>query len=720
MKSFDPEDAVPVLAGVVAVTALVLGAGVAVSLATPGSVLDTGGEVDEASHANPGSSGDAPDLAAVERYLSTRLVSGVQIDAESLSPGQINRTRAIINSTRYGTLLSQYSEVADGRGTADRASVYRDLRANQRAFVIAIDDYWQTHERYRTARDLEADGSDPVENGPVPDVEDPTRYLAHRLEANWSRVLRTYTALVPSYRRAMSATDRDFRDSIVSANVTRNDLRDAQEPVRDRELVVTETIASANRSFASFDAPLGITGRVTTDDGTAVANTTVRVLVPNRTVETRTGPDGRFELTYRPTLVSANATEIVVETVPETDTRYARSSWRIGVEIRHHTPAVGVRARPDGVRFAEALRVTGNVGPNGTAAPGIPYVVTVDGTVLAHRTTGPGGRIDASAPLPADASVGDRPVRVATLLKGRALAPATGRTTVRVNESEARLTAAVEDTRGETLRVSGRLASESGDPVAEQRIDLAVDGTRVGTTLTGADGRYETNVVVPAGTVGSGPLAALRSEGEQVNVTASYDDPGTNLGAATASTTATVYPGLSLAFVAGVTILALVALGAVYWLVRRRQSGRPEPDDAPFGPAGSESVSLFAGDDGSGPDGEIGTDPDSLFSYASEQLAAGRPAAAVRAGYVGARRGVEARLGTRIPGTHWEFYRECRDGALDEAEIEALQAVTEGYERAAFAPESIESDTAADYLDRMRRLAGRDGEGEAVTRSADD
>jgi hypothetical protein len=146
--------------------------------------------------------------------------------------------------------------------------------------------------------------------------------------------------------------------------------------------------------------------------------------------------------------------------------------------------------------------------------------------------------------------------------------------------------------------------------------------------------------------------------------------------------------------------LALLVVGVLGVIaVRRRSSadGETEVDEA-------------ASDSSTGPSGDADAtaeaDGPTPTEAAVERLDADDPDGAVELAYLGVRGTLAARLaldGART-GTHWEFLEACRRAGLDDEGLDALEALTETYEQAAFAPTAVDSERARAAIERGRSL----------------
>ena len=127
----------------------------------------------------------------------------------------------------------------------------------------------------------------------------------------------------------------------------------------------------------------------------------------------------------------------------------------------------------------------------------------------------------------------------------------------------------------------------------------------------------------------------------------------------------------------------------------------PAAEAAPDSPtAGGAAAAADASTDASGE-----TAPSmSPFDRAQTALSAGQPDDAVRIAYAAMRSRLQPPE-AETEATHWEFYRHWQENAT--VDRTQLRTVTEAYETATFAPDSVPSDTAADAVTASDELAGQ-------------
>lgn len=431
---------------------------------------------------------------------------------------------------------------------------------------------------------------------------------------------------------------------------------------------------SGNATRISFREPLHVSGQLTTANGTALANRSVRFRVAERTLRTETDSDGRFELLYQPTSVPVTVEQVTVQYRPQNSSVYAAATASLPVRIRQVTVPVTVTQEPAEHRFGETATVSGAVETAPVDAADVPLEVTLAETVRTDATTNATGAYRTAVRIPAAISPGSHAL-TASIADGRALA-GSANTTIAVVESASTLTLSVGQQGPNRVQVQGRLIANDGTPVAGQPIRLSLNGTPATTVETDEQGRYATVVSAPA-------LAANGSANRTVAVNARFDGTGTNIDSAqNATTTILIAPpetpqsiverlrdiidgaglfGLLVLVlvVAGVGILAyrrppLSLASSTVWTALRRRipwigSTATEP-----GPEGSDehaTASAAASE----------SDPSSPYAVAYRRLESGSADEAVQLGYAITRDRLANVADVDTSGTHREFLDSVRE-----------------------------------------------------------
>jgi len=464
----------PALVASVLVAGAAVGGGVVLAGAVPvdGSPVGDGAATNGTGpHLNPAGLDDGANLTLIERRLGATAEDRAALDERALERDRLNRTLARLNGTDYRSLLRGYANVLDATAADNRSVAFEALRAEQVAFVTALEEYRTTRERYRGLVDDEAGGPDRSEVGPENEtVENPRRYLAHRLEREWRTVDRAAVALIATYRAAGgnvtgNGTDNAttgppsaqsaprtpaagnatlatgnatpnatgaFANSIRAVRATTERVNETQTDIRRAKLVETALTVTPRNATASVTDPVTFEGRVTAANGTGVANGTVRIVAGNRTVTARTGDDGRYSLTYRPFNLPPEPTTVVVAYAPTNASAYVRSAVAVNLAVEPGQPTVSVGVDRENADAGGTISLSGRVRAGDAGVPRVPYVVTVADEVVGHGRTDAAGRYESAVRVPDDVEAGERAVRVSIVPGLRALIPADAETTVRV------------------------------------------------------------------------------------------------------------------------------------------------------------------------------------------------------------------------------------------------------------------------------------------------
>ncbi|OYR56614.1 DUF4129 domain-containing protein [Halorubrum halodurans] len=671
-------------------------------------------------HQNPEEVRQEGDSQRVAEHLASRLGTRLAESAVAISEQDLERGQVLLDEG-YDEELARYATVARDLDEEELATRF-DLTREEQASLA---------ETLRETETLATEYQRAVENGD----DERARELARDLLEQAEKVTRTTADLEERYTVLENETGIELSEATVAIEEIRRTTGEATVAIQSREFTETRLVAETNRTRISASDPAGISGRLTTADGTPIENGTIRIQLGDDIVTTETGQNGSFTATYRPLLAAMNASTVAVAYEPEPTDPYLPATDTIAVSIAEQAgTSVDLENTSSTAAFDEPVRATGAVrvaGVDTGSLDGIPVVLGVGGRRLATGETGPNGGVELAGTLPATVPTGENELRVAIDRRDAAIARSAETASLSVRETPTALSVAAaidgggdgEGDRADEVDLSGRLvaaeaaASEGGRGLAGRPVVLSIGGAVLGTVETGADGTYRTTVDVPAS---AGP-------GDELPVTASYEGAGTNLAGSTAEAR-TLVPRPDAAIprpdavvasdsavgdgvVAGI-VATLLGLGA-YLVVRRRRPERlrrvrrrvlgTDLGDAGSGPdgaaeaAGASSVVGEVADGPRTPSG-VATDPDrSPLSRARAELAAGRPDETARIVYAV----VRSRLGRSAEDasseTHWEFYRRWRDD--DEVDAAGLETVTEAYERAEFAPHEVPSRTADDAVD---------------------
>jgi hypothetical protein len=706
-------------AALAVVGSVVLLVGVSLGIAAPGasSPLDgpASGTEDDSAHQNPADLGERADLGSLERELRSAVASQTEAGALNLTQENYERAREQLGDDTLDQLVEEYQDVAAETGSDNRSAA---VSRSQAALVNVSDRvgaYWDAHRAYDRL------------TGPGPQFEDldfvaarqspetvlaefnatTTRELVAELEQRAERVNESAAVAVEQYRELSATTGTNYSATVAGIRSSRDSIAETQRGIRETWYTRTNLTLRVESTNVSAVEPLVVRGQLTTADGALFGGRRLNVSVGEQYVTARTNTTGWFTLQYRPTQLAANTTELVIGYEPPPGSEYLGSEQTVNVTVQRVRPAVTVGPSVDVARFNETVTVTGRVGTADAAFPGVPYILTVDGQFVAREETTAAGQIETAFSLPETIEPGDRQVRARLPTEGRALLPANATAEIRVESSPTVLSFDAEPTEQGAVRVDGTLRTDGGVPVANRSVQLRIDDSAAGTAVTDANGTFGATLSVPEGSGGDADTAVVE---------AVFDGAGTNLESTSRSTGVAVTnpsqqveigtPGTetSVGLAVAGSLLAVVAGGSLlYWYRRRDHAGEGDSD-------GGDPVAATAPASNRAAVAE-------QVERAGELLEAGRPEAAVRAGYAALRRGLSGDETSRIQ-THWEFYEHQRD-RLDAETAGRLRQVTEAYERVAFAGESADSSTAREVVDAVRSLEGSEPDGDAARPASD-
>lgn len=693
-----------VLAVVVLVAAI---GGVA---ATPGGPDATTNESETgnatAPHENPDEVQEEGDDRRVSAYLASRLGDRLTESALAINAGEYERGRGPLDE-EYGDLLDQYAAVARDLDEEELAERFNLTREQQRSVIGQIEDLEATRAKYQEA----------VEEGD----EERRRELARELLAGAEELNQTAEELDRQYAALGNETEVDFEEAQQAIEDAQLRVGEAAVVIEQREFTATRLAAQTNRTAVSVSEPASVSGRLTTANGTPVANGSIRIRMGADSLSTRTDRNGTFAATYRPLLASTAASNLTVVYEPAESDRYLPATRTVPLSIAGQAnTSVTLTKATETAAFDQPVRANGTVqvdgAPEGTIG-GIPVVLAVDGRRLATTETGPGGEFSVDGVLPAGVSAGEADIEVAIDRRDVAIerSAATAPLTVRSTSTTLSLNATAND--GQNVTVTGALTTNGGGVLGSREVAIAVEGTETEQITTGGDGRYRETVTVPNDV----------ERGESVIVTASFDGAGTNLEASTATRQVTLPQpvgangGGSADAVTENTALrsllvgGLIVVGALLVIARRsvRRWGRrlgsrlgliAVPMDSTPPNSSTPGNAPAEGADTTADVSEEAASSSTPFDRAQTALSAGQPDDAVRIAYAAMRSRLRPSESDAAE-THWEFYRRLEDDA--NVDRTRLREVTEAYETAAFAADAVSSDTAADAVTASDKLTGR-------------
>lgn len=650
------------------------------------------GAADEPQHEHPDETGDDADLASVERWLGDNMGETHADCTEGINVGNFDACEDL--DEEYKSYLDRYVTVAGdvgGEETEERAERFNETRQQQAELAELMQEFNRTYDDYRNAR---AAGN-----------ETRARAEARELRRLADRIREIGGELAVNFRELDGAVDADLNESANTTHQTTQGVVTLTNSAEQETFETTETIVSVD-PVATFSKPATVTGAVRNSTGEPLSNTTVVVSdgAEQRTV--RTNARGQFRTIYRPTVVETGQRNLTVEYVPADTSEYLGSNATTTVEVRPVQPSVTITNATPSVRFNEIVSVEGTVQSGEQAVPGVPVAVYVGDQILTTTRTNEAGTFETATRLPASVPAGNRTLSVRASEPDHAISPSRARTQLKILPTSTNLSANAVYTAGaDDIRVKGQLTVDNATEVGERPLTISVDGKEYSTT-TNVNGRY---------------ALTINASDDQHNIVVRYDEPYTNLRAATADTSLDPKAGFTkeaigttagikdalVSFVRDSPVLAglvglVLMVNAIIWPLvwrARRTDDTTETDGTEEGEPEQAALSEATEQDRS----------HALLAAARDHLDKS-PKDAVQASYAAVRTGLaDSSDDTAGAKTHWEFYHSVTDG-LDGERASALRSVTEAFERATFAPDGIDSESAAATLDEAERcLTAGDG-----------
>jgi hypothetical protein len=638
-------------------------------------------------HENPSEAGEDGDLEGVNDWLTNRLADQLGESTIQLSQGEYDAARDVVGddySDRLGQLVDVEGETEernddDGDDDNDSAAFER-AQENQQEFVSSVQEYRETRERYQEAK----------QNG----NESGARRLARRLDSIAQSVNSSGSGLLTDYHLISNGTDRDLSEQSRTVANTTDNITGLQREIREAEFVETTITVEPREAEISFSDPLAVTGRLTTANRSALENESVELQLGEQRRRVTTNETGQFSVTLRPTVQPLDTQNATLRFVPSDASVYLGTEETVSVEIEQVSPAVLIDEAPSAVAFNESITVTGSVSFDDVPVVAVPVEIRIDGVRLGQVRTDEDGEFALTTRLPAAIRTGDQQINASLPFQGRALSSTGTEQAVVVRETNTSVTLSASQNGTERINATGRLTADDGTPIADQRVELRVNGSVVETVRTDENGRYEANLTVPSTVLGDDGSGRVR-------IAAVYSTDRTNLADARAMTVLTVTqpseqsqlvsPDLRRYLPIAAVIAAAAIVGGLLWRRRRRRasSAAPVTDESE-----TESEPAAATE-------EADSRSELSFDGARAALDAGRTDEAVELMYGDVRRRLAARFDVPAGRTHWEFYRECEGAVLDEDTIDVLERLTEAYEGAAYAPGDFSEPEVAALLDTV-------------------
>jgi hypothetical protein len=668
-------------------------------------------------HENPNTVNTQDNLSSVSRWLSGRLTQTMINCTNGLSVRRFDACERFENKSPEW--LGKYVEVnredesrnnggGGSNGSNNTSKSFERAQENQTRLISTVRKYNRTLTEYRQAR---ANGN-----------TQRARELSRRLLELSEQTRNVSANLTANYRAIENISGQNTTGAVRTLNETTENITTRVRTISTAQFVNTTLTVNTSSQRISFRRPLSVNGRLTLDNGTPIANQTIVLQAGNSSQRVTTNASGGFSFIYRPTSVSLGRQTVTIRYVPADRSPYRSDETTIPVNIEQVTPRINATVRPDEAGANDTMTVAGRVSANGVGVPSVPIVASIDGQRLEapiNVTTTAEGRFQTTFRLPADVPTGTQPLRLSLPFEGRALANTTVSKSITITPTATTLSVRAPETHvvnqsgasDREIPVTGRLTTTDNTSISNRSVALQIDGTTVGEARTGPNGTYTTNITIPSG--------ALRGQGEAVSVTitAVYDGQRTSFAPSRAEAGVKVVApaeGLVEQFMAtfselplsyrvlfGVSVL-FVGTALVYPLGRRLFDGLGDQSDGQL----FRDVGDLSGDASPSEAATGSPAAPSLFDVARQRLVEGDSEGAIVAAYASVRERLSATFGFGSTQTHWEFLAACRERALGERQLAALDRITEAYERAAFGPQESSEETASEALENAQQLTG--------------
>lgn len=643
-------------------------------------VPDTANETP--SHVHPDEFEDDVDLAELQALLGAFLAGNLDASAADIGEREYEQARAVLGD-EYRDRLQQYADIDAVTDDDGHTAAFNETRDEQERLADLLEAFDTLYDEFL---DAAAAGE-----------EERAIELAQELHALDDEISELTDSLLGSYDLIEDELGIDLSDARESTTDRSNETSSQATDAVEGTLSGVDLEVTIVNETASFLDPMTIEGNLETVDGEAVADEQITLVVDDRPFTTETDGTGSFSLAVRPVLLAAGETNVTVAFEPDSGQPYLGSVAADTVAVEALAPEVTLDGVPDTVAYGDELSIAGSVTVGDMAVP----LGTLDATFGPSVVDTPA--VDAGAfatelVVPAEVPAGATELSVAWGEEGLAIAPASTTEVIEVEASETELS--VNGSVEGSITIDGALETGEGVPVADQAVAITVAGVELGTVTTDGDGTYREVFAVPDSV-----------EPGEVSLEATFDGDGTNLDGAAASE-AVVVPeppeedgllttvlaplgdlwgwltGVAPAWVWGLVAVWLLAVAGGGMWRRRRAAAAESAEHTVTASVDPETTST------------AGVDPEVLLEEAGSHLEAGRTAAAMVLGYAAVRAHLD---GEGSPLTATEFNAAHR-GQLDDTSVEDLDAVTEGFERVAYADAAVEADAGAEYLDRVQRM----------------
>ncbi|MGB9932028.1 hypothetical protein [Haloarcula amylolytica] len=673
--------------------------------------VETPTDDNETQQENPDSVSDGEYGDETAAWLARTMGGRLENSSIALSNEQYEQARSVLGDD-YDKRLEQYVEVAGDTSSDTDDTAAREFEAareNQRNLTNEVQRYRQQYAAYQAAR----------ESG----NEREARVTARAMERTASNISDRNRRLNRNFERIGNITSVDLSSGQTEINETTENITATQAEIREETLVGTTLTVQAIDSTASFGDPGTVSGQIETENGSVIADEAIEIRIGNRTRTVQTDSNGVFETQYRPRSARLGSQSVQVEYVPRADSVYLFDNATFTIDVQQVTPDVTSEIAPDTVRYGDRLNVSASVTVDSIGVDEVPVEFVMGDTVVARTTTGPNGTVTATVQVPASVNDGDRQFVARIPYENRAIAGVQSVDPVVVVETRTDISVNASRT-DEGVLTRGQLQTAAGNPVSDRPVRIRVGDSETEVVETNQNGSFRT-------------VLADSPTNESVTVTATYDEPSSNLGNATATATLAAGSGggnppvgsdsdndllidtlVAILFgsdenpaagfgngIIGYSLLpvlgggmALAVVGASWFIVSRFNQSQ---DTDTTVPAETADVSVTEPDPSATPSDATGpTFEERVETY----LDSGNYDAATMVAYLAVHDELAVENGIDEGTTHWELLQRSREHGLSDERMADIETVVEAFETAAFAPTSVEPSRAKAAVERARKI----------------
>lgn len=677
----------------------------------------TGNETDVPIHEHPDDVADDGDIDALAGFLGGALGDRFEDHAISVSEGEYDRARNIFGD-EFTDDLSRFAELEDDvdLGTADEddeedtspAETIEETAEQQEEYGELIEEFEELQEAYEQARDA---GDD-----------ERARELARELAALSERLIELGVELETRYEFIEQVTGVDLADGREAIADQTETVRVTAEEIQTAEFepVLLDPVADVDRL-----TPLGtaaVTVVVTDGNETPVEGGTIRLVEqpgdvdhdavsPTVTAGTASVENGTARLLYQPLFQSPDRDSVHIEYQPEPGSVYlgAETDLELGVDPIDAT--VSLTDVPETVTYGDTVGTTASIGvdeggssENDASLDGVPLRAAFGGDRTDVTTTA--GNAELVWSVDETTPAGDLPLSVGVPTGLPVQTDMIGQT-VTVEQTATRLNATVtptteagditdapEQTAAANVDIS--LATETDSPVSDVGVELLVDGATVETIQTDETGTGSTTLDIPEGDRSVTVRAIFEPQGGSLADAADQSQ----IPVTTADDGSEWWQSTQLLTTVGAATIIVTITGGVLLLRRGRSNDTPATAQSATEDSQSEP-----------PTDDEQSVAHAQFEAARDRLNDGAADEATITAYGALRSSITRKADVDDRRTHWSFVQACRDNGVDSATVDALEVLTERYEQAAYAPESVPTTAAEESVVLVEDLLGGDNTG---------